>query len=432
MKHKSDKLANNLESAFINAANIVERLEGNRRYDANINTLKENLGLIKEEAYKSTQRLFQLEELVKTSRLLTASLDIRLTLGSVIDTIIYLTGMARAYILLYNESGEQLSPKVARNWNQETLPQEAITFSQTIINEAINAKESIVSQDAQKEFPYPSVRSLGLNTVMCIPLILHDNVIGVIYADSCDRDKVIISPSNTPLIEAFAAQAAIAIDNARLFEQLERSRERIVLSRDDERRRLGREFHRKSQSDLAVMMFKIGTVRNYLSHDYDAVNQELTELETFIQSTMADIRHTAHELYPVDLDELGLYHVLRETALYYEARFRIVLNVPINFPRLSAALECGIYHIILEALGNIDRHAQAQSCDLELNLTRTELRVQITDDGRGLIANSRAGIGLRSMRERAEELGGVCIVESGEPTGTRVTVSLPLPGEPKE
>ena len=133
---------------------------------------------------------------------------------------------------------------------------------------------------------------------------------------------------------------------------------------------------------------------------------------------------------------------VRERALQISRRYpgsgdpgeqmglRVVVEAPDELPPLPAAVEVAAYRIAQEALTNVVRHAQARTCVVRLAAVvlgdRTTLHVEIADDGEGLPSELHAGVGLRSMRERAEELGGTCIVESDEGGGTRVSAWLPL------
>jgi signal transduction histidine kinase len=124
---------------------------------------------------------------------------------------------------------------------------------------------------------------------------------------------------------------------------------------------------------------------------------------------------------------------IRECATGYSAphgewssRLRIGVAAPRRLPQLSAAVEVAAYRIVQEALTNVLRHARASSCHVELSLD-SALHLSIADDGIGLPTGVRAGVGLASMRERAEELGGRCVIESTPSSGTRVRADLPLP-----
>ena len=120
--------------------------------------------------------------------------------------------------------------------------------------------------------------------------------------------------------------------------------------------------------------------------------------------------------------------VLRETAAQYGQNDpSIRVEAPETLPPLPAAVEVAAYRIVGEAVTNVVRHAEARTCVVRITLDEDALRLEISDDGVG-VGRDRGGtgVGLRSMRERAEELGGVCTVEPGAGGGTRVSASLPL------
>jgi signal transduction histidine kinase len=104
---------------------------------------------------------------------------------------------------------------------------------------------------------------------------------------------------------------------------------------------------------------------------------------------------------------------------------QITLDAPDSLPPLAAAVEVAAYRIALEAMTNVIRHAEARHCHARLSLSK-DLYLEITDDGRGMPEKAHYGVGLTSMRERAEELGGACTTEAALEGGTRVTASLPL------
>jgi nitrate/nitrite-specific signal transduction histidine kinase len=116
--------------------------------------------------------------------------------------------------------------------------------------------------------------------------------------------------------------------------------------------------------------------------------------------------------------------VLRETAAQYGPGIRV--EAPENLPPLPAAVEVAVYRIVGEAITNVVRHAEARTCVVCITLDKGALRLDVSDDGVGIGRDRGAGVGLSSMRERAEELGGACTVEPGSGGGTRVSARLPL------
>ena len=154
----------------------------------------------------------------------------------------------------------------------------------------------------------------------------------------------------------------------------------------------------------------------------------LSDLAERARAAVADIRRAVHALRPPALDELGLVPALREVAAQYRHKgLSIDLDAPHNLPSLPAAVEVACYRITQEALTNVVRHAGARSCSVLLALDEARtVRVEITDDGRGLSSERKGiGVGLTSMRERAEELGGTFTIDSLHGSGTRVSARLP-------
>jgi signal transduction histidine kinase len=145
---------------------------------------------------------------------------------------------------------------------------------------------------------------------------------------------------------------------------------------------------------------------------------------------LADIRRIAYNLRPPALDELGLVGALKaHIASHNQVQgLQITLEAPENPPPLPAAVEVAAYRIALEAMTNVSRHAGARHCCVRLSLP-DDLCLEVTDDGRGLPNKVQAGVGLTSMRERAEELGGMCVAEVMPMGGTGVIAHLPLSSE---
>jgi anti-sigma regulatory factor (Ser/Thr protein kinase) len=160
----------------------------------------------------------------------------------------------------------------------------------------------------------------------------------------------------------------------------------------------------------------------------------LNELRAQSQAAFLDIRRLIYDLRPPALDDLGLVAALQESlARYQQSGLECVLEVAEPLPALPAAVEVAVYRIALESLTNVARHAGARTCQVCLVLTtsrhRRGLCLEVLDDGCGLPAPRPAGVGLRSMRERAEELGGFLLIEGRAGGGTRLSTWLPVPEE---
>jgi len=172
--------------------------------------------------------------------------------------------------------------------------------------------------------------------------------------------------------------------------------------------------------------------------------ETLERLEQRTEDTLAEMRRLIYGLRPPALDDLGLIPSIRQQAQSqgmadlptstkpnkrWENRPLFSVEVPEELPPLPAAVEVACYRIAQEAMTNVSRHARAKTCHVRLSVDRGAgmLEVEITYDGVGIPGKRSAGVGLSSMRERAEELGGTLAVEPGPQGGTRVLARLPLP-----
>jgi signal transduction histidine kinase len=230
------------------------------------------------------------------------------------------------------------------------------------------------------------------------------------------------------LLDDLAGQVALVASAVRLTVDLQHARERLVLGREEERRRLHRDLHDGLGPTLAGVVLGLDGVRRALGGDQVAVQQLVDRLKADVQAAVADTRRLVYELRPPALDELGLVAALRKQAasLGLDGQgIQVQVEAPDRLDGLPAAVEVAAYRIALEALTNARRHAQAHRCQVRLALD-DGLRIEVRDDGRGLPADPADGVGLASMRERAGELGGWCEIEPAPNGGTSVRAWLPV------
>jgi signal transduction histidine kinase len=268
------------------------------------------------------------------------------------------------------------------------------------------------------------------------PLTYHGAEIGQLLVAQRSADEP-FTAAEERLLENIARQAGIAVHALQVTADLQHARQRIVSSREEERRRLRRDLHDGLGPSLAAQLLKVGSARALLADRPEMTEKLLAEMEGDIEDTLAEVRRIVYNLRPAALDQLGLEGALRayaETCQSGESGaaptgLSIRVDVPEALPPLPAAIEVAAYHIAREGLTNVVRHAQARHCALRLALDGGEggrLHLSIHDDGRGLPDELRAGVGLTAMRERAAELGGTCTVQNGTSGGTMVTAVLPL------
>jgi signal transduction histidine kinase len=262
-----------------------------------------------------------------------------------------------------------------------------------------------------------------------IPLVYQREEIGrLVLSPRAPGER--FSDADRALLEDLARQAEVAVHAVRLTADLQRSRERLVATREEERRRLRRDLHDGLGAQLAGLNVQAGTIRRLIPQDPGAADELVVELREELRGAISDIRRLVYDLRPPALDDLGLVGAMRKLAERYgskETSLRVVVEAPEDLTNLPAAIEVAVYRITQEALTNVARHARARTCIVRLSIN-DEVTLETVDDGVGIPEGRNAGVGLSSMRERASELGGACLIQSVPDGGTRVIVRLPLMG----
>ncbi len=320
---------------------------------------------------------------------------------------------------------------------EATLAPEAIlpTIVETVAQALKLPYAAIALKQGDELIPAASY-GLSQDNPFILPLVYQTEPIGqLLLAPRAPGEA--FTASDRRLLEDIAHQAGVAAQAVRLTTDLQRSRERLVSTREEERRRLRRDLHDGLGATLAALHLQAGAIRTLMRHDLAAADAEMLELQAEIRSTIADIRRLVYALRPPTLDELGLVGAIRQYAAQYDLPgtqsesdgcLRVAVEAPEHLPALPAAVEVAAYRIVQEALTNVARHAHARTCTVRLAIPDA-FQLEISDDGVGFPAQSYAGVGLLSMRERAAESGGSCLVESAPGNGTRILVHLPLPKE---
>jgi signal transduction histidine kinase len=216
----------------------------------------------------------------------------------------------------------------------------------------------------------------------------------------------------------------------RLANDLQKSRERLVSAREEERRRLRRDLHDGLGPVLASQGLKLAAIKEVLDRDTAIAEQLLDQVMQSNEHTIDDVRRLVYGLRPPALDDLGLVGAIRDQFAADGSAGALGLQVTVDAPvedlsSIAAAVEVAAYWIVQEAINNVLRHAHAHNCTIRIVMADM-LRLDIVDDGVGLPADATPGVGLTSMRERAVELGGTCTVRPRARGGTDVCAVLPL------
>jgi signal transduction histidine kinase len=251
------------------------------------------------------------------------------------------------------------------------------------------------------------------------------------------------APADRRLLEDLARQAEVAVHAVRLTADLQRSRERLVSTREEERRRLRRDLHDGLGPTLGSLTLGLDVSLKMLENDPREAEALLRELKSQTQGAVADIRRLVYGLRPPALDDLGLVAAIREQASKHghvaddavragrtagKNGLVFAVEAPEKLPPLPAAVEVACYRIAQEAITNVVRHAQARTCLVRFSVDEAnkELVLEVADDGVGIPEDRHRGVGMSSMAERAAELGGTCVVAQNPSGGTCLLARFPL------
>ena len=256
-----------------------------------------------------------------------------------------------------------------------------------------------------------------------LPLTAYGRDVGEL--SWCGRS---LSSVDRELLEALSHQIGGAVHTAGLVEQLRDAQGRLVMAREQERRRLRSDLHDGLGPALAGMGFQLDAVQNLIA-DGRPVEDRLHRLRTGLSETVVEVRRIVEGLRPPTIDDVGLFGAIAELGreLTDGAGLTVTLDLPDQPPALPAAVEVAAYRVTQEALTNVVRHAHATRCQISGALTDHELVIEVVDDGCGG-AHAGNGLGIPGMRDRAAEIGGSVEVSTDIP-GTTVRLRLPLGAE---
>jgi signal transduction histidine kinase len=256
-----------------------------------------------------------------------------------------------------------------------------------------------------------------------LPLFAYGAQVGTLsYRDSDPP----LRPRDRRLLDDLAGHLGGVLHARQLMHDLQGARERLVLGREEERRRLRRDLHDGLGPALAGHLLRLDVIARRLPPGSDT-GRLVDTLRDELRDTVQDVRRLVEGLRPPALDELGLGGALRQAANRLTSGSGVLAEVRCpDAANLPAGIEVAAYRIGTEAMTNVVKHARARRCRIEVDIEPGELVVQVRDDGVGLTNRSTGpGHGLRTMRERAEELRGSFEIRSAD-AGTTVIAKLPM------
>jgi signal transduction histidine kinase len=234
-----------------------------------------------------------------------------------------------------------------------------------------------------------------------------------------------LTDSDRLILEDIAQQLGIALYVSRLTADLQASRESLVISQEEERRRIRNDLHDGLAPSLSSFQLQLSAIRTFLQRNPSEAEKLIEELTEDMRQATREIRSLVYGLRPPMLDDLGLVAAIEHIKLPASALL-LVVNAPRPLPPLSAATEVAVYRITNEAIHKVVKHADATCCAVAIEVDAGTLLLIVSDDGKNPAVSPTSGIGIQSMKERATELGGTFSIYAREDKGTQIEVRLPL------
>lgn len=371
------------------------------------------------------------------------SLDLDEILNSALDKVLELMKGDIGGILLLDQQTQTLSYRVYRGLSKEFVQSIAgLKLGEGIAGTAAQRGEPIyvdnISEDPR--LTRSVVIKEGLRAFASVPLISKNQVLGVMNVASYTLRR--FTPEDVQLLSSIGNQIAVAIESARLYEELQQKQEMrgellhlVISTQEEERRRIARGLHDETSQALTSLAVKLEAVAGTLPPDAEQTKAKLKEIQSIALGTLGEIHNVIYELRPTLLDDLGLIPAIKWHAENYleTAGIKAHLETAGQERRLPPEIETALFRIVQEATTNTVRHAHARSASISLEFEESSVAVHIEDDGRGFDPNEVAkakdsgrGLGLLSMKERVEHLGGVLSIMSEPGKGTQIQIEIPV------
>ncbi len=377
------------------------------------------------------RRLQQLNTLLSLIEALSSELDLDSLLRKMAVNAVELLGAEQGAIGLVDEERHAVRHKALHNLPPALLH---IDFAEGvgISGQVYALRRPVIVNDygRQVQLPLDDEVMRRIRSAVSVPIWWQGRMIGV-FSIGTNSPRRVFDERDVDVLSLYAKHAAIAIENARLYGEAER------LAHLDERHAIARELHDSVTQSLFTILLMADAARNYLRTGQEDPSTTVELLYQAARDALTEMRALIYQLRPAPLEGEGLITALRKLADATQARHGLPVEVrQAGLRRLPAEVEDALFRITQEALHNAVKHAQAGRAVVELRLTEDEAALTVVDDGGGFDpaglpsrrppSASQAGLGLVTMRERAEQLGGCLTVNSAPHSGTRVEARLPL------
>lgn len=379
----------------------------------------------------------QLNEVVER---ITSELELDRILPKVLQIAEELIGTDGGGIALFDQERKNIRYPYLHNLPQN-LAEVPIPQGKGSAREVMSTGRPVVVEDYRT---YPSAISAfadeGVASVVTVPIVSGDRSFGALTLVSLEKAKR-FSDRDVAILVGIGRQTGIAIENARLYENLRFYIQKITQAQESERKRIARDLHDETIQMLIVISRRLEVLATLPKQLSDAATPHLESLQELISDTLKGIRRFVQDLRPPTLDHLGLVATLEGLAgdLREKDEIETRINVMGEVRRLTPNEELVLFRIVQEALNNVRRHSGASQVTIQVEFRPDQVRISIKDNGCGFNAPERMGdlvssgrLGLIGMYERARTLDGTLMIRSELDQGTVIIVDVPVQPKSKD
>ena len=408
---------------------------------ATFNAMVDSLEAFRREVMRRNEELATLNIIAAT---VSQSLELQKVLEDALDKVLEIMHLSDGEILLFDAESGSIVPRVYRGISSQlALEIQAFSVGEGIPGLVAQLEQPALIEDDLAADPRFLRRSLvareGLKSMVSVPLRSKNRVVGVL--DLFSSNVLSLTPEQLRLLVAIGDQIGVAVENARLLEELKTKEqmrlqllEKVITAQEDERKRVARELHDETGQSLTSMIVGLKVLESMAN--LPEITEKAAELRALGGAILRDVHELAFQLRPTLLDHLGMVAAIQRLVEDYSQKvgFHIDLQVfGFDGRRLPPATETTFYRLVQEALTNVAKHAEAKNVSVILRREGPSGQAIVEDDGKGFNVAEVMGyaakdkkLGLFGMEERAALVGGKLTIESTLGKGTTVFVEVPL------
>jgi signal transduction histidine kinase len=366
------------------------------------------------------------EALLRADAELFGSLELNTVLQALVDVAVDVLGVDKSIVVLHE--GDIDVVRATRNYDAANIAE---------FNRALSVRPHVEPPpggetpreyaDAAEapDFIADALLREGIASHISVPVRDAERMLGVFGVSFVTKHE--FTADERRLYLALADRAAVAIQNAELYERAQHA------ASLEERQRLARELHDSVSQALYGIALGTRTARMRLGEDPHNAAEPIDYVATLAQAGLAEMRALIFELRPESLEQEGVVAAIEKQTASIGARYKLDVTLDLGEePDCAIDIKEALYRIAQEALHNVVKHAQAQHVEVRLRRDAGTIELVVRDDGRGFDPTQSfpGHVGLQSMPERAQKLGGTVAIESAPGSGTTVTASLPVDRSP--